>query len=376
MNNMKLYEILEAIKAADNVKLDKLSKELKYSAAGSPRSFGAKIADELKKVAGAEVTYNDVAIYTAIVLAKLKQKPLWTLDEIRDTITSKKFMQEHYVDLVAETDGMTDAKKQAKARELANWIATRHGEFVQVANSHIAASIQKKGKAFVASQYSVDELNDIFAAIKKLSARYGKSVGKDTAYLAMQRLLAELSKEYVAEKAGGGEIPKDVASAGELISKVSGKRVVWAEPPFDISSANGLERYRAWNVNQRSKLVAAMGYLSKRRKVVGELLKGDSAGSYDVRTLIGSRPEVQELAKAAGGMQDSSELANLINAMAAKLAKTEEIVGHPDIADHDDPESEIAGILTYVIRNPSAYREKRTWDKKSRSGKRRPKNVR
>ena len=49
MNNMKLYEILEAIKAADNVKLDKLSKELKYSAAGSPRSFGAKIADWVKE---------------------------------------------------------------------------------------------------------------------------------------------------------------------------------------------------------------------------------------------------------------------------------------------------------------------------------------
>ncbi len=378
MQIKRLIDILEVITSANNIQLKNLSQEVKYSAKNRPVSFAAKFKDELKTINGKDLTFNDVAIYTAILLFKMRHKPYWSLPEIKHAIMDKDFMEENFEKLVSDDSDMTEEKKKKTARELANWIANRAGEVVTMVNAQLTGNIQTRGPSVFAHQFTKDELNDIFAALKILmkALPHVKMKPNTQTYIMMQEFMKELSKEYVVAVNNGESFSQSVNEAHDLISKISAKHILWMEPNFPIDTPEGLERYRSWNVNKIASLNSIMKTFSARKKVIGKLIneRPDNYEMNDVRYLLGSDPEVRDFVHEIKNIDDMSSVSNLINNMAKRIVETKpKIMNNPEIKEHEDPESEIAGILTYLIRDPKRFAKAPMW-KKSRSGKRKPKN--
>lgn len=380
MQTKKLIDILEVITSANNIHLKNLSQEIRYSAKNLPVSFAAKFKDELRTINGKDLTFNDVAIYTAILLFKMRHKPYWSLPEIKHAIMDKSFMEDNFEKLVSDDSNMTEEKKKKVARELANWIANRAGEVVTMVNAKLTDNIHARGPSAIAHQFTKDELNDIFDALKILmkALPHVKMKPNVQTYIAMQEFMKELSKEYVVAVNNGENFPENVNEAHNLISKISAKRILWMEPNFSIDTPEGLERYRSWNINKIASLNSIMKTFSVRRKIIGKLIneKPENHEIRDIRYLLGSDPEIRDFIHEVKNVTDINEISNVINRMAKHIVETKpKIMNDSEIKEHDDPESEIAGILTYLIRDPKRFAKMPIW-KKSRSGKRKPKNVR
>lgn len=352
-----------------------------------------------------DLDMSDIAIYAAMYLAGIKQKPTWTVDELKDQLTRKDFVDDKLLPLLEKSDkfqSLPEAEKKKKAYEVAQSIADSEAEIIQIVNEHITAN-SSKTQTTLAHQLTPGQLRQMTAMLTKIITTLGKMYrseepelatliasmvwytdSKKTTNLWFNTLLRDIAamiglalKDIKDAKREKEISEKEFATLNSLqkqfevyqreLNEYEGMNILWPESEKDIKGITGIKQYMAEVEVYRNKAKAIINQYAKRKdRLMGvksdedeENVALEAKGWDDTKVQALVRRTVREAYKNIA-VADATEKAAFVNAKAEELLKTQRGLGTFLSQNSYDPEGELAGLLGRAVNSVNTMKGRPT----------------
>lgn len=340
---------------------------------------------------------SDIAIYAGMYLARRKQKPYWTLDELKDQLTRRDFVDEKLRPMLDKTwkgfRGMTEQRKKEKALEVALSVIENESETIRTVNEHIAAQGTNSTLAHQLSKGQLSKFAEsLSSAVSKITRMYGaddpdvaalvesiewdpdsdkttsawlngvvKAVGGALGVAA--RDLKEMKKGAESEKraAAVNSAMKSVESSRAELDEYDKMGILWPESDAPIKGVAGVASYVRKLESQRAAAMEIIGQYERRKDAILDLASSDAdedaalAGAKwsaeKVATLVSRM--ARRWANDEGGARayDDAERASAAQALAKEALRRRGLAEFLS-KDHPDPEGELAGMFGARLSSP------------------------
>jgi 3-methyladenine DNA glycosylase AlkC len=344
-----------------------------------------------------DLNMSDIAIYAAIYLSRIKQKPMWTLDDLVDQLTRKDFVDEnlvHFLEKSPKFEGLDDSEKKEKALLIAQSIADSEADIINIVNEHIMASSAQTNRT-LAHQLTPGQLKQMLTVITKIISTLQKMYGDDKEITKLvdsivwytdskkstsvwfNTFLRDLGahlglalRDIRDMKKEKGTSEKEFAILNSLQKQFEGYQVdfneyeamniLWPESENDIKGISGLKQYfveiEAYRTKAKTIITKYMKMKDKLMKVESEdeednvAIKASEWSDIRVKMLVKKtiKDNYNELLTA-----DLEDRSNFVNKKAAELLQTRKGLEAFMSQNNHDPESELAGLLAKAIVNPN-----------------------
>lgn len=352
-----------------------------------------------------ELKLSDVAIYAGMYLAKRKQKPYYTVSDLKHILTEKDFIDDELIPLLdreSKFNKLDSVRKKSKALILAQNVIDNEAEVIQMVNNHLLA--QSKDVT-LAHQMSVKQLNEMYNIIKNVvdtmqtiydeddrelvnlmqSLNWKKAGEKSTTYF-LNTVIRDVSsaiglslRDMKEMKQEGGLSEREVAALNSLklrlednnkeLNKFESINILWPESENDIEGLPGIRKYLIEIERYRLKAKSVIDQYKKRKDKLINVKSEDDEDNELIEMSNWNFEKVHALARQS--IKDLYETVVRADVeerqeMIFKLAKDllEEHKGLEKFLSQDsyDPEGELVGILTKIARDPNITKGRKKGD--------------
>lgn len=347
-----------------------------------------------------ELNMSDIAIYAAIYLSKIKQKPLWTVDELKDQLTRKDFIEESLLPLLEKSEkfqSLPEPDKKAKALLIAQSIADSEAEVVRIVNEHISVTGSSQDNT-LAHQLTPGQLRQLLATITKIVGLIKKlyadgeefkeimasmtwyTDSKNTTNAWFATLLTDLSgtigitlRDIKDMKQDSDVTEKEFATLNSLQKQFEGfnsdlteyqnMNILWPESENDIKGLTGLNQYFKELEAYRAKAKTIINQYVKRKDKLMNIMSDDEADNVAIEAQGWNDEKLSALIRKtlkdnyeALVVADIKERADFMNIKAEELLANQKGLRSFMAKDSYDPESELAGLLAKAAKDPNIFK--------------------
>ena len=345
-----------------------------------------------------ELNMSDIAIYAGMYLASIKQKPVWTIEDLKDILVRKDFIDDKLLPLLNRTkkfQSLPEPEKKAKALLIAQGIADGEAEVIQIVNTHLTANSKD---VTLANQLTpgqlrqllnmlnkiVDILNKIYDKNEPEIVNLMKSIiwytdSKNTTNVWFNTLLRDFSgivglaiRDIKDMKRDKGISEKEFAVLNSLQKQFEGfsnelnefekLNVLWPESENDIKGLTGLKQYIAEVEAYRVKAKQVIDQYIKRKDKLMNVRSEDEEDNIAIQTAGWSDEKINAMIKKIIkdnynllAAADLAERAAFINEKSAELLNTQRGLNTYMSKTSHDPESVLAGMFGKMIVNPNVF---------------------
>ena len=343
-----------------------------------------------------DLELSDIAIYAGMFLAKRKQKPYYTISDLKHLLTDRDFIDDELIPLLDKSDKfdkLPTQKKKTAAIELAQNIIDNEAEVIQIVNNYLLA--QSTDVTF-AHQLSVKQLNELFNIIKNVIETMKTIYDEDDRELKillnsiswftdsqkttsswLNELLKDVSgairlslRDVKEMKQEGGLSEKEVAALNSLkvklenfeqeLNRFLSANILWPESEHDIDGLKDLRKYITDLEKYRVKAKSVIDQYRKRKDKLIDVKSEDdedneilaATGWDDTKLNALIRQTIKDIYDEVISA-DAIEKQEIVNNKAKELLQTQKGLEKYLSNETYDPEGEIAGLLAKAIADPN-----------------------
>jgi len=345
-----------------------------------------------------ELDFSDIAIYAAIYLASMKQKPYWTLEDLKDQLTNKTFIDEKLVPFLSKSkkfDKMKPVDKKKKAYEIAQNIVDNESEIIQTVNTYLVANSKNITLAHQLSKSQITQLlkifTDVINTLKKIYDENDKEVTKlvnsiiwytdsknttsswlnvfikdlsSTIVMTLQEIKNMKKEKGISEKEFAllNSLQKAFETYNSDLNEFHDLNILWPESDSDIKGLTGLKQYFNSLEKYRSEAKKIINQYIKRKD---KLLNVSSDDEEENDQILDAAWKVKfdgVIRKAAKEVADAYRKTDITERSDVLIKKAKELLSsekglkkHMESFTYD-PESELVKILTGAVENINILR--------------------
>ena len=376
----KMHDYLETIETAKKVKLEPIDKLKKGETAviSSDRGTANPAPKLVKKLVvdqdGKKLSMNDIAIYTGVVLNRLKQKPEWNINDIQTTLMDERFMRKHYYKLFDSTENMSEDEMKDAAREIAHYVVNNEADTIQNINRYLSAK-RKGNRSMFIHQMNSSELDE-FARNLEMNLKLleqnklikfeelinYEQKGTTPFTTIVNNVLRALPQEnmLLKTKIKSDVVIEKIDDLSAYFTKFLSRHLIIPEPTEDIKDLNGFISYIKGLDNDRTRANKIIKDYQSKQKTFEALIKGDlkaaGAPSGPLKNYLAGLPAVIGVKNLFRSSLDLKEKSEAINNLAKELIKKTFIKDHEDLQPTEDPEGELAGMLGQMMKDSNIWK--------------------